>query len=212
MSKHRPGNPRHAAVRRARSLRELPQEMMPERDLWPQIQARLSEAPQAQTQAHTQAQQAHTQAQTQTQGGARAGWRLQLAAAAVLLVLGAALTLGVWITHGSAIRDPLPRDAAVDRAHALPGPVDARENAALLRSLNARLEALPPPSRQKVLADLAVIEKSMRDIQSALGRDPSNALLREMLLESYQDEQQLIATVQEAGTWTREAGIGKGSI
>jgi len=62
-----------------------------------------------------------------------------------------------------------------------------------------------------VLADLNVIEQSMQDIQSALGRDPGNVLLREMLLETYQDEQRLIARVQEAGLWTEEADSGRGS-
>jgi hypothetical protein len=187
MSEHRSHFPKESG-RRVRSLRELPQEMPPGRDLWPQIEARLGRF-------------------------AWAGWQLRLAAAVGLLALGAALTAGVWITHASGSYDRLPPDiGVVSRISPQIGPVDARARAALLSSLGARLQSLPPPSRQKVLADLKVIEQSMQDIQTALGRDPGNALLREMLLETYQDEQHLIMTVQEAGVWTQEAGSGKGSI
>jgi hypothetical protein len=187
MNEHRPHFPEESG-RRVRSLRELPQELPPERDLWPQIEARL--------------------------GRVRwAGWQVRLAAGVGLLALGAALTAGVWITHGRAAYDRLPADlGVVSQISPQIGPVDARARAALLRSLATRLQSLPPPSREKVLADLKVIEQSMQDIQTALGRDPGNALLREMLLETYQDEQHLIATVQEAGVWTQEAGSGKGSI
>ncbi len=193
MSEHRPHFPGETG-RRVRSLRELPQQMPPRRDLWPQIETRLGARGR----------------------GARvrwAGWQVRLAAAVGLLALGAALTAGVWITHGSVADDRLPPDlGVVSEISPQIGPVDARARAALLRSLGERLQSLPPSSRQKVLADLKVIEQSMQDIQAALGRDPGNALLREMLLETYQDEQHLIATVQEAGVWTQEAGSGKGSI
>ena len=229
MSEHRPEAPKDLPHRRVRSLRELPQERMPERDLWPQIEARVTERLQARAPRQAQAPPAERlQAAPAATVGPSAlaphpgprprrlpwsGWRLQLAAAVGLLAIGGALTLGVWMTHGSAARGPLPRELlAIDEMRPQLGPLDGRQREALLRSLNARLEALPAPSRQKVLADLDVIQRSMRDIQAALGRDPGNALLRAMLQESYQDEQQLIATVQEAGKWTSEAGTGDGSI
>lgn len=192
-----------------RSLRDLPQQMRPPHDLWPQIEARL-----AQTEAEAQTEAAALRMQPRDAPAAPfSGWRARLAAAVGLLALGAALTTGVRLTHRSAT------DGHLGPAAGLAGvvipqiqPLDARARASLLRSLNARLQSLPSPSRRKVLADLSVIEQSMQDIQSALGRDPGNALLREMLLESFQDEQRLIATVQEAGVWTEEAGSGKGSI
>jgi hypothetical protein len=73
-----------------------------------------------------------------------------------------------------------------------------RERAALLRSLDARLARLPPPSRKRVLDSLATIEQSIRDIQQALGREPGNALLQELLIDTCQNEMQLLSTVQEA--------------
>ena len=72
-----------------------------------------------------------------------------------------------------------------------------RERAALLRSLNSRLAKLPPPTRQKVLQSLATIHQSMQQIQQALGREPGNALLQELLIDTYQNEMQLLSTVQE---------------
>jgi RNA polymerase sigma-70 factor (ECF subfamily) len=83
---------------------------------------------------------------------------------------------------------------------------------ALLRSLNARLRTLPPPTQQKVRADLQIIERSIQDIQSALGRDPGNALLHELLHETEQDELHLAATVRDAGAWTEEASGGQGRV
>lgn len=204
-----PSNSPVPAGRRVRSLRDLPQQMAPGRDLWPQIKARLDDAPMDAARL-AEAQLAQTQpARTQP---ALTGWRMRLAAALGLLALGAALTIGMWMVHGSAVRRLSGSEVGVGGQSSLPMQVvDPQARAAALRSLSARLQSLPPPSRQKVLTDLKVIEQSMQDVQAALGRDPGNALLREMLLETYQDEQHLIATVREAAAWTEQAGSGRGS-
>ena len=75
---------------------------------------------------------------------------------------------------------------------------------ALAKSLEARLAALPPDSRAKVISSLATLHKSMRDLEAALGKDPTNALLQELLLNTYQDEMRVLTTVNEAS----EAGRG----
>ena len=74
-----------------------------------------------------------------------------------------------------------------------------RERAALLQSLQARLAALPPPARAKVSASLAAIQSAKQDLESALGKDPSNALLQELLINTYQDEMRALTDVHEAG-------------
>jgi hypothetical protein len=79
-----------------------------------------------------------------------------------------------------------------------------RQREALVKSLEAQLAALPPDSRAKVIASLATIHKSMQDLQSALGRDPSNALLQELLVNTYQDEMRVLTAVHEAS----DAGKG----
>jgi hypothetical protein len=121
--------------------------------------------------------------------------------AAALLLLGLAVVLaGAWlVTHRPSVTGVNDVAGIGDTARYL------KERPALMRSLNAQLEALPPASREKVLEDLQTIERSMRDVQAALGRDPGNALLRALLLDTYQDEERLLLTVQEVSKWTRQA-------
>jgi len=62
------------------------------------------------------------------------------------------------------------------------------------------LKSLPPQTRQQVLASLATIHRSMQQIQQALGQEPANALLQELLIDTYQDEMRVLTAVQEEGT------------
>jgi hypothetical protein len=79
-----------------------------------------------------------------------------------------------------------------------------RQREALVKSLETQLDSLPPDSRAKVVASLATIHKSMKDLEAALGRDPSNALLQELLVNTYQDEMRVFTAVHEAS----DAGKG----
>jgi Tfp pilus assembly protein PilF len=74
----------------------------------------------------------------------------------------------------------------------------ARQRAALLGQLEAQMAALPPVTRAKVSASLAAIEKAKEDLERALGKDPSNALLQELLVNTYQDEMGVLTDVREA--------------
>ena len=72
-----------------------------------------------------------------------------------------------------------------------------------MRSLGAaRID--PAGGRAKVLASLATIEKAKEEIESALGKDPGNALLQELLVNTYQDEMRVLTDVREAS----DAGKG----
>jgi hypothetical protein len=73
-----------------------------------------------------------------------------------------------------------------------------RQRAALMRDLQARLAALSPPERAKVTTSLEAIEKAKTDLEQALGRDPGNALLQELLVNTYQDEMRVLTDVHEA--------------
>jgi hypothetical protein len=73
-----------------------------------------------------------------------------------------------------------------------------RQRAELARGLEARLAALPPESRAKVVSSLKAIEDSKKQLEAALGKDPSNALLQELLVNTYQDEMRVLTTVHEA--------------
>jgi hypothetical protein len=190
-------------------LRELPQALEPRRDLWSGIEARIK-AEQSEAAAHPAATKSAT---TRTVAG---GWRRSspamrfLAAAAMV----AALAVGVWIGRsalpgGNAAPHSNPDSTAhiqPDMTHS-PYMLDARysrDRSALVKNLEAQLATLPPDTRNKVVNDLNIIRNSMRDLEAALGRDPSNALLQELLVNSYQDEMRVLTAVQEAG------GTGKG--
>jgi hypothetical protein len=193
--------PRDGDESKVSSLSQLPQAIEPGRDLWPQIEAQL-QAVQAAAPPATGAQTSLARRRV-----ARLRW---LAAAAMV----ASVAVGVWI--GRSLLPPVGRGAAAPQAVSTPpgyaaatgasaldaayvsDPRYARERAALLRSLPARLAALPPPARAKVMASLATLKKAKEDLESALGKDPGNALLQELLVDTYQDEMRVLTDVREA--------------
>jgi hypothetical protein len=185
------------ANRKVTALRDLPQALEPPRDLWPQIAARLepvAAAPQVRRPA----------------GRPQLRW---LAAAAMV----ASVAVGVWIGRsmlpasgvpaGSLAHTNPPASATSLAAFDAPTALDAayvtdpryrEQRAALLRSLEARIASLPPPTRDKVLASLATIQHAKQDLEEALGKDPGNALLQELLVNTYQDEMRVLTDVHEA--------------
>ncbi len=182
-------SPTDANGRKVTALRELPQSIEPARDLWPGIESKL-------------------------QRQARVAPLHWLAAAAML----ACLAVGVWVG-----RSVLPgvgtrtAPATADMQPGVPGlaptaldaayvsdPRYARQRAALVRQLQQRLAALPPPARAKVSASLTAIENAKQDLERALGHDPGNALLQELLINTYQDEMRVLTDVHEAS----DAGRG----
>ncbi len=187
------------ASSKIRRLRELPREVAPPHDGWPALEARLRESA---------ARQPQQDVQRRSGGGVARPWRPRLTGIAAVAAVLAAVVVGVsidrWILSPA---HPAPRAATAPGVGTAAGrlqvayvtdPRYLRERAALLRSLNARLAKLPPPTRKKVLQSLAAIRESMRQIRQALGREPGNALLQELLIDSYQNEMQVLSTVQEA--------------
>jgi hypothetical protein len=189
------------------SLRDLPQSLEPPRDLWAGIEAQIK-------------RQSATAGATDKGAPAQSSpvrRPAQLRWLAVAAMIGA-LAVGVWIgrsvlptvgphpvtqptTHTMAQTN---NAAAFVQAAYLADPKFREQRAALVKSLEARLAALPPDSRAKVISSLATIHKSMQDLEAALGKDPTNALLQELLLNTYQDEMRVLTTVHEAS----EAGQG----
>lgn len=175
--------------RRVTSLRELPVDVSPERDLWPEIEARLAAE----------------------RGSGSSPFKskpfLQVLALAAVI---SSVAVGVWLG-----RNVLPgaSQPAQVTAQVQPGPFgDAnvlpaayvKQREALLASFDQQVRALPPKSRDKVMSSLAAIRKSMNDIQEALGREPGNALLQELLVNTYQDEMRVLTVVHEAGDARKE--------
>lgn len=172
------------------SLRDLPHSIEPPRDLWPQIEARLK-------------------AEIPGDGRARraARWRGPVLALAATI---ASLAVGIWIGRdllpgaGPRIQQPVAAVPGTGAPAALRAALrsDSRyveKRAELLRTLESRLAQLPPESRANVMASLEAIRQSMRELEAALGRDPSNALLQELLVNTYQDEMRVLVAIHEAG-------------
>jgi hypothetical protein len=189
--------------RKVASLRELPQSIEPAHDLWSGIESALA-GPAAE----------RSRVEESSRRWPRATAPRWLAAAAML----ACVAVGVWIGRSllpggatgtapvlvedqSAVRGLAP--TAFD-ARYVSDPRYERQRAALVRAVQGRLAALPPPARAKVSASLAAIETAKKDLEQALGHDPGNALLQELLINTYQDEMRVLTDVHEAS----EAGRG----
>jgi hypothetical protein len=174
--------------RKVGSLRDLPREIAPPRDLWKGIEAQIASPP--------------------APAVARPSHRLRFLAAAAVIV---ALAVGVWIGRavlpvpGAAVPSqvaanspPSDEPGAFHAAYVM-GPKYINDRAQLVEDLASRLAQLPPESKAKVLSSLQAINDSKRDLERELGKDPSNALLQELLVNTYQDEMRVLTAVHEAG-------------
>jgi hypothetical protein len=204
--------PQDNETRKVTTLRDLPQAIEPGRDLWPAIEARIQEA-QAAASAATGVKLIPPH---------RSGTRLRWLAAAAMV---ASVAVGVWIgrsllpgtvqpgsaqvtqkqpptgnqtTPGTPTPTDLPGAPTALDASYVNDPRYQRQRAALLRSLQAQLATMTPETRAKVTASLATIEKAKEDLEQALGKDPGNALLQELLINTYQDEMRVLTDVHEA--------------
>src|SRR5688572_28354525 len=156
----------------ATSLRELPQSVAPPRDLWPEIEARLAQ------------DRVAGSASRRSLRPSRGQW---FSLAAVVF----ALTVGIWLgrrtlpagspTSAGNASTVTGGGPAVLKAAFVSDPRYLQQRADLIRAVDAQMKELPPETQAKVAASLATIRKSMQDIQSALGRDPGNALLQVLL-------------------------------
>jgi hypothetical protein len=175
------GNDGH---RQVRSLRELAQPVQPPRDLWPAISAEMRKtAPVA----------------SPMQRSPHLKW---MAVAATVLALAVGIWIGRTVLPTSPVAPLAPGGSASTGVVATSFVTDPRylkDHALLVRGLEARLKTLPPETQQKVAASLATIRKSKSDLEAALGRDPANALLQELLVNTYQDEMRVLTSVHEAG-------------
>jgi hypothetical protein len=201
------------------SLGELARDIPPPRDLWPSIAAQIAEG---------------KSSPPQHEGGRsrRRPTGLQWAALAAVV---AALAVGMWIGRsvlpGSGAQPPVlaanggtssNNGTGVNGGPATPGAAPAegqqvlaasfvtdprylKERQTMVAALEAQLNTLPLETQQKVASSLKTIRASMKDIQAALGRDPANALLQELLVNTYQDEMRVLTAVHEA---SGDAGRG----
>jgi hypothetical protein len=163
------------------ALDQLPRGIEPARDLWPAIEAQL-----------------------EPRDGRAGLHRFWPAAAAVLRVVGSSLVTAVLLSRDEAtVARQLPAtDGAVVTAAALrparapdPAYVAAREE--LARSLAVRIERMQPAARRQLEKNLAEMHRASTEISTALQLSPGDPLLEELLLNAYQDELAVLASLNQ---------------
>lgn len=176
---------------------ELPGSVQPDRDLWPQIRARLARESQAPRPA--------------TRG---LSWQWAMAAGVAVASVSALFT---WLAVRPAGEGATPmaglQPAAVAGLQPVSygqysrlGPEYVAARAEMLELFRARLAALPEETRVRVEGDLAALQRAADDIDAALAEDPASRLLNQLLLSTYQDEidfySSVAATAEAAGRRT----------
>jgi anti-sigma factor RsiW len=157
----------------------LPAEVMPSRDLWAGIDARLDGA---------RPRWLHPRM--------LAGWGAGLAAAAgVVLALSAAL-------HGpGGSRDTSPRASLVPAALRSGNPVAAAEReyaraaAELMAALEQQGDRLPPETLASVQRDIRSIDAALQEVRRALATDPANPGLNHLLRSTHQRKVEVLQQV-----------------
>jgi hypothetical protein len=177
------------------ALAALPEDVAPQRDLWPQIRAEIEKTPIVARKPVSPFQ---------------SNWfRL---AAAVLLVVGTSFVT-YYVTRESMqpqIVQVTPDAAPAPQLTGQPasfsfgsqrlgaGYTNAR--AELDKRFQERLAALPPAARAKVESNLADLRRAASEISRTLADNPSDPLLQDLLMSTYQSELQLLADVSELPT------------
>lgn len=179
-----------------RSLDELlasvPRDVEPKRDLWQGIQAEISKTPIVTDTAPV----VHFSSSRWFQ-----------IAAGLLLVLATSLTTFV-ITRQSmeqqamqVASNPVPTPALsampVSFGPEMLGAEYLQARSDLNQRFQERLKTLPPATRVKLEANLADLRKAATEISQTLAENPSDPLLQDLLLSTYQRELQLLADVSD---------------
>jgi hypothetical protein len=179
-------------------LEELPRDIPPPRDGWPALEARLRWG---ERRSVARRSTVWLGAVAATVAAVAAGILVDR----VILQAGHADAGRQLTAHQTSAGSSAGERGAEIPASFITDPRYLAERRALLDSLDERLKSLPPQTRQQVLASLATIHQSMQQIQQALGREPTNALLQGLLIDTYQDEMRVLTAVQEAGTGSGES-------
>jgi hypothetical protein len=181
------------------ALSALAREVEPERDLWPDIQAEIAKTPIFSDAAPV----VH-----------RPSSRWFQLAAGVLLVVATSITTYV-VTRQSMRNDaaqvaqqtlPTPALTAQPARFSFgqealgPGYVNAR--AELDAAFQQRVASLPPAVRAKLERNLADLRHAAAELSATLKEHPSDPLLQELLMSTYQSELQLLADVNDMATTT----------
>jgi hypothetical protein len=182
--------------RRITRIDELAQSIPPPRDLWPAISKEISAAIEAEKSASAPEAKRTLR---------RAAWMpaVGLAASVALVTVGVFIGRGIAppqgvITSGTGTSTGLPSDPAAGREDVRQIKYE-KQRTALIQQVNAKLQSMPKAERDKVAASLATLDRSIKEIKAALGRDPGNALLQELFVNSCQEEMRALTAVRDSG-------------
>jgi len=170
-------------------LATVSRDVQPERDLWAAIQAEIAPAETSRPRSRQ----------------SRTVWQV---AASVLLVIGSsATTYFVMRSHApqatqAQIDMPVPALSAMPAKFGVQemGADYAKTHATLEAQFERRIATLPPVTQAKLRRNLADLRKAAHDIAQTLAQQPSNPLLQELLMSTYQSELQLLTQVNEMPT------------
>jgi hypothetical protein len=176
------------------ALASLPEDVAPQRDLWPQIRAEIAKTPIVAPAPASSIQ---------------ANWfRL---AAAVLLVLATSFVT-YYVTRQSMQEQVAQAPQAVPAPQLTGQPASfsfgperlgasyMNARAELDKRFQERIASLPPATRTKVESNLADLRRAAAEISKTLAENPSDPLLQDLLMSTYQSELQLLADVSELPT------------
>jgi hypothetical protein len=159
--------------------RSLPRALAPERDLWPEIEARLDA-----TESDSTAPLKWT-----------LKWRPALATAAGLVL---AATVGFWLgdaADDSTLPNPVatepPATEYVPVTHLIGSDLQ-QTRMALANRIYEQLELLPPESQSVITENLTVINQALDQIDAALEHAPESGLNRRLLMSMYADQLTLL--------------------
>lgn len=173
--------------RKIKRLDELAQSVAPSRDLWPAI---------------AQAIEADKIASLPQAKQHRSAWMPALGMAAAVALVAIGVIIGQ--SFGPRVVSPTAGVEQSRNPEMLPAALrDAnyrKQRDALLVEVNNRLKSMPEAEREKVAGSLATLRRSISEIEAALGKDPANALLQELFVNSCQEEMRALTAVRDSGS------------
>jgi hypothetical protein len=154
-------------------LAQLPKDVAPPRNLWPDIQTRIGPAPRRS--------------------------RPVLMAACLATAAACLASIFTWaVLRRVQAPDGLPAVASTAAFNEPGDPKYVRARALLQQTFQQRLQLLEPSTRAKIEASLAVIQQAHENIRQALLADPSSPVLEELWQSTWHDEIDLYDRVVEA--------------
>ena len=182
-----------------RALDSLPRAVQPDRDLWAGICTQIEASPSGALPVAPRTV-------------SRPWMRL---AAGFLLVIASSFTTYLLVQQAARKQVQQVQQAAATRLQqapslpAMPASFGGREElgkgylqarAVLDAEFKRQIETLPPVTRAKLERNLADLRRAASEISATLAEHPSNPLLQELLLSTYQSELALLGSVGELTT------------